>query len=142
LLKGLYEDVPPLQSCEASGMYVPCSDMIIEFPMPSAKQTWKKLSMNRKKCGQYVTYVNNVPLPMTIIPLSEITSRPHARTVFCMINGTHSFECSSLEGVVEELKNQDMDYFSEYTDTIFQTIKKTLSRSVYKRAIDVILAAS
>jgi len=129
-LAGHYDHVPPLKGCRESAKYVFCKHTCLTFPKrnaPLGKQRWKQVTVGVEKAGQYVAYVDDKLLSVTVLSLQDVAKRPDAKTVMCLIGGTHQFSASSFEALNEELLSENMVVFPELTQNIYESVNASMT---------------
>jgi len=114
-LGGLYENTTPMKGCDQSGRFEPLKQDIVKFPRPNLPlrlQQWQKVQDYPSAVGQYFVYVNDVPVPMTVMTTRDLSKRAGIKeTLLCAIGGTHAFFASDLNDVRAKLEAAELRAF-------------------------------
>ena len=141
LLGGLFESVAPLEGCGESGIFVPVRQASIKFPRPNVSsrlQRWKKISPGPTSTGQYLVYVNQIPVPMTVLNTKDLTRRDKNPCLLCVIGGTHSFYASDAKDLRLKLESENLHAFPEFTDTVYKDMLLLLEGSLQRRFLSTV----
>ena len=138
ILGGLLEDTTPLRGCEKSGRFVPLNKDIISFPRPNVLPSlhfWKTERNTPTSVGQYLVYVNQQLLPLTIIKVQEFVPHLSTQTLICLIAGTHSFFAKDLKHLCYQLYVEGLFPFSEYSNSIYDDMLSLLRGTMQKKLL-------
>jgi hypothetical protein len=142
VLGGLYENTTPMKGCCQSGRFEPLQQESIKFPRPNVPlrlQRWKKVSDYPSSVGQYFVYVDDAPVPMTVISTTDLTKGTSAKGyLFCAIGGTHAFYATDLADVRAKLEAAELRAFPEFTDAIFKDTISLIGGSLQRRFLQKI----
>jgi hypothetical protein len=129
ILTGFYDGQNPLKGCDRTGRFTPMNHRCFEFPskdVPASKQFWKTIDFAPKREGQYFIYIKEQLTPLTIVSLKTISKRK-ATTLFCSINGTHSFAAPDFASIHERLQ---IDVIPEYKNDLYNDMVSILSKKL------------
>ena len=134
MLTGFYDGQNPLKGCNETGRFVPMKERCVEFPLkelPPSKQFWKSIDLAPKREGQYFNYIKETLTPVTIVSLKTISKRT-ATTLFCSVNGTHSFAAPDYATIRERLQ---IDVIPEYKNELYNDTVSILSKKLQVSAL-------
>ena len=120
-LEGLYENTTPLKACVESGRFFPVPYKSLFFPkknVPLECYRWKCLPLIPTSEGQYIVYIDNLPVSLSIVRVPNTKSD----NFMCLIGGTHSFYAKGIREVAKQLQANDLLVFPEYTNGIYDDV--------------------
>ena len=139
-LVGHYDCFAPLRGCNESGQYMFCEHEGINFPKktaPPSKQRWRPVPVGQVQGGgQYIVYVDNDIVRVTVLALSDIAKRPEAKALTCMIGGTHHFSAESLDSLNDELQSEGLVTFPEFTPKIYEGVVRYMTAVFHAAALN------
>ena len=144
LLGGLYENTAPLKACQQSGKFVSLHQETVSFPRPCTPldaHRWEKVPAYPSKTGQYIVYVDRTPISFTILSMADITQKPSAQTLMCLIGGTHIFYASDFADVQKKLDAGELHAFPDYTDSIYIDTLTLLRASMQSKGLKALGSA-
>ena len=129
-LEGLYEDTTPLKACYESGRFFPVPFKSLFFPKKNVSlecYEWKVVETKPSTEGQYLVYIDNLPVPLSIVRLHK------SENYLCVIGGTHSFYAKGIEDVAKQLKANDLLVFPEFTNSIYDDVVSFLTLKMKRK---------
>lgn len=141
VLGGVYENTSPLKACQQSGKFVPLQQELLSFPRPQIPldaHRWEKVPANPTKTGQYFVYVDQAPVSFTILSMAELTQKPSAQNLMCLIGGTHSFYAIDFADVQKKLDAGELRAFPDYTDAIYTDTLALLRESMRSKVLKAV----
>lgn len=141
VLGGLYENTAPLKACPLSGKFVPLNQEYVSFPRagtPLDAHRWEKVPAYPTKTGQYFVYVDRSPVSFTILSMAELTQKPTAQHLMCLIGGTHSFYALDFADVRNKLEAGELRSFPEYNDSIYTDTLALLRGSMRSKVLKAV----
>jgi hypothetical protein len=137
ILVGLHDGTTPLRGCDASGRFVPSKQESVRFPRPNVRiefHSWKYVNTVPASEGQYFVYVDQSPIPMSIVASAQLTNnRIPSNNLMCLIGGTHSFYSTSFEDISNKLRKEGLVAFPEHTDAIYRDTLALLKGSTQRK---------
>jgi hypothetical protein len=141
VLGGLVPDTCPLKGCDASGRFVPLVKNEVTFPKPKVPlqhHVWKSIRNTPTSEGQYFVFLNNDPIPLTIVSSKQFVPQNKTCTFMCLIGGTHCFLTTSIEDLANNLYTEGLVPFREYKDTIYEDMLALLKGTMQRKILEAL----